>query len=406
MSEINSQQPAIEAFEIPEGSIVIEASDVSDSRSIAITALKKILEDRNLSLPLGPELGLKEPERLISLNKFAVQVVITGFTSDEITIPLKAWYQSGAAPQLLLAAQVDEENNVVFFHGVLTASEFEQLISKHLNGQQAINLSVDQFAGGIDRLLRFVRLLEPSAIPREGLITQSNSEWNWNQINRQVKRVISITVLGAGMILLGPELLRPKLSGSIASLTSTEIQVAMMTRGSIEVGKRSICLLTPEKNGNQMVAFVSIDRPVIIVREPLSEINISIKKSEGKDQVLFRRSTSSKQRIEGPIHWPTNYPIQPGEVFDLSFRPKGFSPGSSAIIQIQANPNTKLQQLDSLINSLGNDDSRWIKAINRALEKDKNVALTLLFSKNSPKTKAFNEARDSALEDDSCSKAQ
>ena len=90
------------------------------------------------------------------------------------------------SPQLLLAAQVDEENNVVFFRGLLTGEEFEALISKRLNSQKEINLSIDQFDGGIDRLLRFVRLLEPSAIPRTSLVPQSNAEWSWDPIKKQM----------------------------------------------------------------------------------------------------------------------------------------------------------------------------------------------------------------------------
>ncbi|WP_320667424.1 hypothetical protein [Prochlorococcus sp. MIT 1307] len=399
MSESNSQRPSIEAFPIPEGSVLLGAINASGFREFTIAALKQVLKDRDLNLPLGPELDLENPERLISLNQFAVQIVVAGFTSDEITIPLKDWYQAGAAPQLLLAAQVDEENNVVFFRGVLTGPEFESLISKRLNNQQEINLSLDRFGGGIDRLLRFVRLLEPSAIPRVGLFEESSPEWNWAPIQKKMKAVISIAALGAGTILLGPELLRPRLSGSIASLTPSQIAVLGSTRSAD--GIATVCLLTPEvtqsRSSSLPIALVSVDRPLIFSLDPLNELKIS-----KNGTIVLSKLASLNKRIEGPITWPIQSPIQPGETFDLSFRPKGTSPGSWTTIQIQTNPSTSFQKLDTLIDALGKKESRWINAINRELKKDKNLALTLLFSSNAPQTKALNKARTSVLVRDGC----
>ena len=166
MIENNSQPEGMEAFPIPEGAILLDSCEGMTSRELAIAALQKIIKDRELTLPLGPELDLNNPKRLLILNRFAIEVLTVGMTTDEISIPLEHWYRAGAAPQILLAAQIDEENNVVSFTGVLTGEEFKQIVSNQLNNQKEVSISVNEFKGGVDRLLSFVRLLEPSAITR------------------------------------------------------------------------------------------------------------------------------------------------------------------------------------------------------------------------------------------------
>ena len=80
-------------------------------------------------MPLAPELELNNSDRLLMLNGFAIQLLITSFISDEINIPLKYCYQENGNPQILLAAKVDNENNVVFFQGILTSEEFIEFIA-------------------------------------------------------------------------------------------------------------------------------------------------------------------------------------------------------------------------------------------------------------------------------------
>ena len=140
MTNNNQGNSAMEAFPIPEGSVLLQENKLSSFREFSINALKQILRERNLTLPLGPESGLKESKRLINLNRFSIQVLTTGITSDEISIPLENWYKSGAAPQILLAAKIDEENNVVYFPGILTGPEFKKLVKHRLKNQKEINL--------------------------------------------------------------------------------------------------------------------------------------------------------------------------------------------------------------------------------------------------------------------------
>ena len=61
MTDINKDQSSIEAFPIPEGSVLLKTDQSSSFREFSINALKQILEERDLTLPLGPELDIDNP---------------------------------------------------------------------------------------------------------------------------------------------------------------------------------------------------------------------------------------------------------------------------------------------------------------------------------------------------------
>ena len=116
----------IELLPIPDGSVLLAEIDASLSdRELVIRALRQRLEAWGLAWPIGPSLDLANPERLLSLKGLVVQLLIAGFSADEVTLPLNHWHRPGAAPQLVVAARLDEENQVVQFVGVMTASELE-----------------------------------------------------------------------------------------------------------------------------------------------------------------------------------------------------------------------------------------------------------------------------------------
>ena len=405
MIENTSQSEEMQAFPIPDGAILLDPTDSLTLRELAILALKKTLIERNLTLPLGPVLDINNPKRLLSFNRFAIQVVTTGMTSDEVSIPLDDWYRVGAAPQILLAAQIDDENNVVYFPGVLTGSEVKELVSTRFNNrQQEISLAVDEFKGGVDRLLSFVRLLEPSAITREGLTNEI--EWSWEPVIKRIKTGLSIVAFGAGAIILGPEIFRPKLIGGVAMLSGDLIETSSTTRGEekdSEVNLRKICMITPipikEKNTDQ-IANISIDKPLIFALDPLNKLTITRNGNK-----LWGLSGKSEKRIKGPIPWPIE-PIEAGEKLLLNITPGGFSYNEKATIILQANPEDSLQKLDNVINSLGNKKSRWIKTINENLETDTNLALTLLFSDKAPKSRWLEKARSVVLNKETCLKSE
>jgi hypothetical protein len=156
----------LEAFPMPVGAIELDDSAAAlSARSLAVAGLQQALRDRRLPLPLGPETALGDAQRLLSLNRFAVQLATGGVLADQLEIDATPWDSEATAPQLLLAALVDEENAVVAFPGVLTGAEFLELARSAERSDQAVLLDPLAFHGGVDRLLTLVQLLEPEALP-------------------------------------------------------------------------------------------------------------------------------------------------------------------------------------------------------------------------------------------------
>jgi hypothetical protein len=161
----------LDAFPLPPGAVLLQgASAAASERDLALQALRQVLAQRRLALPLGPEQDPADPTRLLSLNQFALQLATAGFPSDQITLPPQPWGQPSTAPQLVLAALVDAENDVVWFPGVLTGPEAVSALggSPDAPGEE-LTLEVNAFRGGIDRLLTLVQVLDPAAIPRQAL---------------------------------------------------------------------------------------------------------------------------------------------------------------------------------------------------------------------------------------------
>lgn len=161
----------LDAFPIPKGAVLLKGTSAeAGERDLALQALRQVLAQRRLALPLGPELDPGDPTRLLSLNQFAVQLATEGFPSDQIPFSSQPWSQPTTAPQLLLAALVDWENDVVWFPGVLTGPEVVSALGAAVDASgDELSLEVNAFRGGIDRLLTLVQLLDPAAIPRQAL---------------------------------------------------------------------------------------------------------------------------------------------------------------------------------------------------------------------------------------------
>lgn len=162
----SSGPEALEALPMPVGAIELEGSEGLTLRQLAVAGLQQAMRDRRLALALGPQTALAEAGRLLSLNQFSVQLASAGMAADQIPVDLAAWKDAAAAPQLLLAALVDDENDVIAFPGVLTCEEVVALAQTAVTAGEALLLETTAFRGGVDRLLTLVQLLEPAALPR------------------------------------------------------------------------------------------------------------------------------------------------------------------------------------------------------------------------------------------------
>jgi hypothetical protein len=147
-------------------------------RRLALAALRQAMAERQLDLPIGPQTALLDPDRLLALNRFAVQLLTTGLLSEAITVPLAPWRQAGRAPQLLVVAAIDDESAVVHIAGVLTAPEFIRAVNAEAPVDPAaghLELPLSVLAGDIERLFNLVALLNPAAINRDGLAPADRS---------------------------------------------------------------------------------------------------------------------------------------------------------------------------------------------------------------------------------------
>ena len=386
----------LEAFPIPEEAIFLDEKLNLSVREMIVLAMDNYIKEKNLNLKLGPAMALNDPLRSIILNKFDIQIITSEFIADEAKISLKNSKIEGKGPQLLLSAQVEEDSKIVYFKGVLTSLEFKEILNKKDIRKDEFNITLDSFKGGIDRLFRLVRLLDTEAIPRLNLSSKSNSDI-WLQIKRKIKIGSLITIGAISTILIGPELLRPKLMGSIATLTPQSFEVNSFTRSSSE--KKSICLLTPtfvRGKDNILSAEIKVDKPTIYSLKPLNEIKI-IK----DNKILWRGIATSSKKIEGPINWPLD-PIERGDQFKLSLRAEGASLGSEMNINLIADEKEKLNDLDEIVSKLGDSKSSWIKSINKNIKIDKDTGLTLLFSEKAPKSKELQKVKLDLSKEDRC----
>jgi hypothetical protein len=162
--------PPSDLLPLPVGTIELPADTPAASlRALAVAALRQALTERRLALPLGPETAAEDDDRLLNLNRFGLQLATAGFSADQIAIDAKPWAEIATAPQLLLAALVDEENAAVWFPGVLTGQEFVAAARGSTRQGDQLWLEPGVFGGGLERLLTLVQLLEPQALPRLAL---------------------------------------------------------------------------------------------------------------------------------------------------------------------------------------------------------------------------------------------
>jgi hypothetical protein len=125
-----------------------------------------------VSLPLGPTLALEDPERLLLLNGFRVQLACVPYGADSLSAAREPWRRAEQAPHFLLAAMVDEDLQVVWMPGVLTNGE---VIDQATTGAGPMALPLERFQGGVDRLLSLAGLLDPQAMPLRGLDTRASA---------------------------------------------------------------------------------------------------------------------------------------------------------------------------------------------------------------------------------------
>ena len=398
-NKINKNK-TIDALPIPEDAVILKTKNILDSSQLALLGIKEIIKQRGINLKVKKKRDLTELDCVFEINNFSIQVVFAGFSSDQIIIPLKRWYKINNAPQIILAANIDEESNIVFFKGIMTAKEFINIYLKKNAKGQSFEIPFSEFKGGINRLLSFVQILEYEALSRQGISRNIDFLPSLLKKSGLSRKNISIAIAAAGVIIFGPSIFKPRLIGNIASVPLSQTQITKNTRGIVKETSQNLCLFTPtflfDKSTSSQISRISINKPLIFSPDPLNQISI---KKDGN--ILWSRNASFDQKINEPIPWPIN-PIKPNEEYVLNIRPAGALVGESANIILRAEPETSFKKLENIIEDLGDNSGDWSKAINNELKKDINLAFSLLFSNDIPESKVLNKAKKLISEREGC----
>ena len=86
-------------------------------------------------------------------------------------------------------------------------------------------------------------------------------------------------------------------------------------------------------------------------------------------------------------------PIKTKDKYKLLLRPQGSPFGSNLVINLETDQNIPLTNIDNFIDTLGDNKRKWIKAINKKIKSNRNLGISLLFSKKAPDTKELEKAK-------------
>jgi hypothetical protein len=286
-------------------------------RALALAALREELKYRKASITIGPELSPEDPQRLLAINGRASQLLCIGTQAETVVVPLSPWRDVATAPQLLLVAEVDEDHGTVRFLGVLDAVRFVAETKRNLAAAQAaVELPLERFGGGMERLLRWVRVLDPDALPRAGFSGSSFAQ------------------VGERDAMAG---LQEWLAQVLSSPTLIPLPV-LGTRGGMA---QVVRLITPEAKtaaDGSAIAQALCPTPSIWAETPLAEILLE---QDGK--VAWHQLATRGNPIEGPIRWPLG-PLMPQQRITIRLRPYGAPGGAFAALILIAPNDTVMQE--------------------------------------------------------------
>ena len=392
----NSDDNFFEAKPISDSAVSIDIEKVKSLDQASIVALKKVISDENLNLEVKLISSIKDLDCLVEINKFYIQIVITGISSDEAIIPLKRWYKKNSAPQLILAMSIDEENGLIEFPGLITEKEFKNLIKEPNPKNKYVNIPINSFKGGINRLLSMIQILDLEALSREGL---RGSKIRINLLDNLIfhRKKLSLGLLILAGIFATPSLFKPRLVYNLASISANKLE-PIYTRSSSEENNIKICLLSPNSSfdGTKNIVNLSFDKPLIFPKTKVEKIIIS-----KNGEIIWSREINSNKKSYKPIQWPIK-PVEPNEEYLISFAQNGISSEEYLDITLKASPQKSFKKLSNEIKKIGSSKSAWIKNINNKLKKEQDMALALLFSEKAPDSKIIEKAKSTVINNNKC----
>ena len=203
----NNQIPNKEYITYPEESVLLDLSLSLSHWELSIEALKQVIKDRDIK----KEIKIKKQNKYkksLTINDLNIQIALCGLGSEEVTIPLDIWESAHTAPQIILVAQVDDENNIVYFPGILTGSNFIKYIRNNFSRGSAISTPISEFEGGVDILFSYVKFFNKNSLPRIGL-NKSSSFISLNKKNTTSLSLLFLIIIG---IFLGKNFVNTRLA--------------------------------------------------------------------------------------------------------------------------------------------------------------------------------------------------
>ena len=189
-----------ELISYPEESILLDLDLNLNNFDMIIESLRICINERNYQ----NEIKIKKiNNNWLKVNNFFVQIVICGLSADEVNIPLKSWKKSGNTPQIILPAKIDDENNIVYFPGIITAKKFINLISKNIKDTSKVTIPIDNFNGGIDKFFNYVTLFNAEAISRAGIELDLNKSNKFKNIKKNYSYFLLILLGLISLVLYG-----------------------------------------------------------------------------------------------------------------------------------------------------------------------------------------------------------
>ena len=390
----------LDSYRIPQEAVYFDSKNtIYDKKQKVLEALTKASKKRNISLKISSSRNFFKSNENIWINDFSVLISESGISSDQISINLKKWNYENP-PQLIVLAHIDEENEFIWFRGILTNNDLSNLSNKKTTDHQLI-IPTNEFKGGIDSLLTIIQFLDVKALDNIKLSKKELKEKTidfTDKIFSNIFKPIPIGIASISALVLGPNIMSPQLR--LASIPPQELSIIPITRSSIPLKDSKICLISPrissfEENIGQ--SKLSFDQPLLFSKTPLKKISII------RDGDVIYQKRFNEKEFSGPINWQIE-PLKGNKTTILRVTPTGLSNRQYAEIKIKTSANNKFIELDKLTNSLGNSKRKWVRSINKNIKNDRDLGLALLFSKKAPEIKTILNTRKLILENDNCPK--
>ena len=388
-----------DTYRIPENAVFLDLDKDIDQKQSVINALKKVLEERKIDITISQARDFLKATNKYFFNDFSVYIVSSGIMSDEVSLNLKI-LSGKNSPQIVLLSHIDEENEFIWFRGILTNNDLSNLSNKKTTDHQLI-IPTNEFKGGIDSLLTIIQFLDVKALDNIKLPKKELKEKTidfTDKIFSNIFKPIPIGIASISALVLGPNIISPQLR--LASIPSQELSIISTTRSSISLKDSKICLISPrissfEENIGQ--SKLSFDQPLLFSKTPLKKISII------RDGDIIYQKRFNEKEFSGPINWQIE-PLKGNKTTILRVTPTGLSNRQYAEIKIKTSANNKFIELDRLTNSLGNSKRKWVRSINKNIKNDRDLGLALLFSNKAPEIKTILNTRKLILENDNCPK--